>query len=139
MSESCLTTVTKPFSFLSHCKVSCDSPCCQSVCGETSIRSKVASSSLRFASRSVASSSQTPRFPDSDFFMPESSRPAIGSVPTIPRALAKQAGLTSSGVVPRGLGGGFWGGGDFQCHGCLMTTEPLKYIHPSSPLPKQKA
>ena len=32
--ESNLTTITKPFSFLSHCKVSCDSPCCQSLCGE---------------------------------------------------------------------------------------------------------
>ena len=24
----------KPFSFLSHCKVSCDSPCCTKLCGE---------------------------------------------------------------------------------------------------------
>ena len=24
----------KPFSFLSHCKVSCDSPCCVNICGE---------------------------------------------------------------------------------------------------------
>lgn len=31
--ESSLTVITKPFSFLSHCKVSCDSPCCQSLCG----------------------------------------------------------------------------------------------------------
>ena len=30
LSESTL----KPFSFLSHCKVSCDSPCCVRVCGE---------------------------------------------------------------------------------------------------------
>ena len=30
LSESAL----KPFSFLSHCKVSCDSPCCVTVCGE---------------------------------------------------------------------------------------------------------
>ena len=29
-SESAL----KPFSFLNHCKVSCDSPCCQSLCGD---------------------------------------------------------------------------------------------------------
>ena len=34
LSESGLTTITKPFSFLSHCKVSCDSPCCASLCGE---------------------------------------------------------------------------------------------------------
>ena len=30
LSESAL----KPFSFLSHCKVSCDSPCCVKLCGE---------------------------------------------------------------------------------------------------------
>ena len=24
----------KPFSFLGHCKVSCDSPCCVKICGE---------------------------------------------------------------------------------------------------------
>ena len=30
LSESTL----KPFSFLSHCKVSCDSPCCVKICGE---------------------------------------------------------------------------------------------------------
>jgi len=29
LSESTL----KPFSFLSHCKISCDSPCCESICG----------------------------------------------------------------------------------------------------------
>ena len=34
LSESSLMTITKPFSFLSHCKVSCVSPCCQSLCGE---------------------------------------------------------------------------------------------------------
>ena len=28
LSESSLTAITKPFSFLSHCRVSCDSPCC---------------------------------------------------------------------------------------------------------------
>ena len=28
MSESSLNTITEPFPFLSHCKVSCDSPCC---------------------------------------------------------------------------------------------------------------
>ena len=26
-------SVLKPFSFLSHCKVSCDSPCCVEICG----------------------------------------------------------------------------------------------------------
>ena len=30
LSESSL----KPFCFLSHCKVSCDSPCCVKICGE---------------------------------------------------------------------------------------------------------
>ena len=30
LSESAL----KPFSLLSHCKVSCDSPCCIELCGE---------------------------------------------------------------------------------------------------------
>ena len=30
LSESAL----KPFSFLSHCKVSCDSPCCVTICEE---------------------------------------------------------------------------------------------------------
>ena len=30
LSESAL----KPFSFSSHCKVSCDSPCCVKICGE---------------------------------------------------------------------------------------------------------
>ena len=34
LSESSLTTITKPFSFSSHCKVSCDSPCCTKICGE---------------------------------------------------------------------------------------------------------
>ena len=34
MSESSLSIITKPFSFLSHCKVSCDSPCCTKICGE---------------------------------------------------------------------------------------------------------
>ena len=32
LSESAL----KPFSCLSHCKVSCDSPCCVKLCGEDS-------------------------------------------------------------------------------------------------------
>ena len=32
--ESILTQIIKPFLFLPHCKVSCDSPCCQSLCGE---------------------------------------------------------------------------------------------------------
>ena len=30
LSESTL----KPFSFLSHCKISFDSPCCESLCGD---------------------------------------------------------------------------------------------------------
>ena len=34
LTESSLKTLTKPFSFLSHCKVSCDSPCCKSMFGE---------------------------------------------------------------------------------------------------------
>ena len=34
MSESSLNTITEPFSFLSHCKVSCGSPCCTKLCGE---------------------------------------------------------------------------------------------------------
>ena len=34
LSESSLNTITKPFSFLSHCKISFDSPCCQSLCGD---------------------------------------------------------------------------------------------------------
>ena len=32
--EPSLNTITKPFSFLSHCKVSYDSPCCVKACGE---------------------------------------------------------------------------------------------------------
>ena len=36
MSESSLNTIAKPFSFLSHCKVPCDSPCCTKICGEDS-------------------------------------------------------------------------------------------------------
>ena len=34
LNERRLTTITKPFSFLNHCNVPCDSPCCQSLCGE---------------------------------------------------------------------------------------------------------
>ena len=34
LSESSSNTITKPFSFLSHCKISCDSPCCESIFGE---------------------------------------------------------------------------------------------------------
>ena len=34
LSESSLTTITKPFSFLSHCEVPCDSPCYSKSCGE---------------------------------------------------------------------------------------------------------
>ena len=33
LSEPSLTTTAKPFSFLSHCKVSCDSQCCTKICG----------------------------------------------------------------------------------------------------------
>ena len=29
-----LKTDRKTFSFLSHCEISCDSPCCQSLCGD---------------------------------------------------------------------------------------------------------
>ena len=36
LSESGLAANTKPFSFLPHCKVSCDSPCCTKICGEGS-------------------------------------------------------------------------------------------------------
>ena len=34
LSESSLNTITKPFSFLSRCKVPCDSPCCVKLYGE---------------------------------------------------------------------------------------------------------
>ena len=34
LSESSLNTSTKPFSFLSHCKVSCHSPCCTNIFGD---------------------------------------------------------------------------------------------------------
>ena len=34
LSEPSLTAITKPFSCLSHCKVSCYSPCCTKLCGE---------------------------------------------------------------------------------------------------------
>ena len=34
LSESSLNTITKPFSFLFHCKVSCDSPCCTKIFGD---------------------------------------------------------------------------------------------------------
>ena len=34
LSESSLNTINKPFSFLSHCKISCDSPCFSRLCGE---------------------------------------------------------------------------------------------------------
>ena len=34
LTESSLNTIIKPFSFLSHCKVKCDSPCCLSLCGD---------------------------------------------------------------------------------------------------------
>ena len=34
LSESILNTIMKPFSFLSHIKISCDSPCCVRLCGD---------------------------------------------------------------------------------------------------------
>ena len=34
LSESSLATITKPYSFLSHGKVSCDRPRCAKQCGE---------------------------------------------------------------------------------------------------------
>ena len=34
LNESSLTIITKSFSFISHCNISCDSPCCQNLCGE---------------------------------------------------------------------------------------------------------
>ena len=34
LSESTLTQVTKPFSCLSHCIISCDSPCCTKIFGD---------------------------------------------------------------------------------------------------------
>ena len=34
LSESSLNIITKPFPFLSHCKVSCDSPCCTKIFGD---------------------------------------------------------------------------------------------------------
>ena len=34
LSESSSTHITKPFSLLSHCRVSCGSPCCTKLCGE---------------------------------------------------------------------------------------------------------
>ena len=34
LSESSLNIITKPFPFLSHCKISCDSPCCEGFFGE---------------------------------------------------------------------------------------------------------
>ena len=34
LSESSLNIITEPFSFLSHCKVSCGSPCCTKIFGD---------------------------------------------------------------------------------------------------------
>ena len=34
LSEPSLNSITKPFSCLSHCKVSCGSPCCEGIFGE---------------------------------------------------------------------------------------------------------
>ena len=34
LSESSLNIITKPFLFLSHCKISCDSPCCTKIFGD---------------------------------------------------------------------------------------------------------
>ena len=36
LAESSLNIITKPFSFLSHCNISCDRPCCESIFGENS-------------------------------------------------------------------------------------------------------
>ena len=36
LSEPSLTTITKHFNCLGHCKVSCDSPCCTKLCGKNS-------------------------------------------------------------------------------------------------------
>ena len=33
LSESSLDIITKPISFLCHCKISCGSPCCVKLCG----------------------------------------------------------------------------------------------------------
>ena len=32
LTESSLNSILKPFTFLTHCKVNCNSPCCQSLC-----------------------------------------------------------------------------------------------------------
>ena len=37
LSESNFTTITKPYSFLSGCKIPCDAPCCQSPCGDNNM------------------------------------------------------------------------------------------------------
>ena len=34
LSESSSNTITKPFSILSHCQVSCGSPCCTKIFGD---------------------------------------------------------------------------------------------------------
>ena len=34
LSESSLNIISKPFPFLSHCKISCDSPCCTNIFGD---------------------------------------------------------------------------------------------------------
>ena len=34
LSESSLNTMIKPFSCLSHCNISCDSPCCFNIFGD---------------------------------------------------------------------------------------------------------
>ena len=34
LSESNLNTITKPFPFLNHCTVPCDSPCCTKTFGD---------------------------------------------------------------------------------------------------------
>ena len=34
LTESSLSSILKPFTFLTHCKVNCNSPCCQSLCGD---------------------------------------------------------------------------------------------------------
>ena len=34
LTESSLSSRLKPFTCLTHCKVNCNSPCCQSLCGD---------------------------------------------------------------------------------------------------------
>ena len=34
LTESSLNSILKQFTFLTHCKVNCNSPCCQLLCGD---------------------------------------------------------------------------------------------------------